>query len=99
MTARIEYRCWRCRRDVPAELVARFPRTHGSATREGALCVACTEERAARSAAPPAAAHLTADDARAIRLAGEPARVLAERYALTVGQVRRIRSGELDRWS
>lgn len=90
MVARVEYRCWSCRRDVPESGVARFPRgrTSGGGM---ALCVECAANRTRR----PVGIDISAADIDAIRTASVPARELAARYGLTVSQVRRVRSGEI----
>ena len=90
MAARVEYRCWSCRRDVPESGVARFPRgrTSGDGT---ALCTLCAAARMRR----PAGIGISEADADAIRASSIPARELAARYGLTVSQVRRVRSGEI----
>lgn len=90
MPARVEYRCWSCRRDVPASDIARFPRSQHAGGGMG-LCRWCAAEPRRR-----AAVRLSAHDAESIRAATAPARDLAARYGLTVSQVRRVRSGDIE---
>lgn len=92
MPAAIEYRCWSCRRDVPAADVARFPKGASGAFAGMAMCRDCAETRAARGPRRPLVERLDPEVVAAIRAADESAPILAARHGLSVSQVRALRA-------